>query len=85
MARQMRDQCFEHDQMLVLPIACHLSPYKCGGQTISYPLVQAEINNLLLHSNTFGFEARSLDIEPNVTQKSLLSGSTIEAPNDNFW
>ena len=60
-------------------------PINVEVKLLVIPWYKQKLITCCFHSNTFCFEARSLDIEPNVTQKSLLSGSTIEAPNDNFW
>lgn len=46
MARPMKDQCFELDQMHVLPIAYHLIVCKSEGQNISYQPAR-KVNQLL--------------------------------------
>ena len=60
-------------------------PVNVEVKLLVIPWYKQKLITCCFHSNTFGFEARSLDIKPNVTQKSLLSGSTIKTPNDNFF
>lgn len=55
MARPVKDQCFELDQMLVLPTAYHLNACKSEGRTITYLSINRRTVSCRINSTNTGY------------------------------